>query len=277
MHAEFAIPYGSLCTAFKSILAYCITEFYFCQWTSLTKKSTNFLCGFSVFFSRQALAVDLKLENHAELGAGGLAELHADKENFKIIHNRAYLGIDDERKADHFFILEHVERRFLYRIVYAVVDIESIGSEASYARGTNVRFIGDDKRGGDMIYRHGGMLIMISDSTDDQRRFVRIDVKVIEYTEGHQRARLRVIDAVDNIADVMHISCDLGKLYIPLGIAELLKDISRALSYLCYVGKTVLGKAELSENIVCLADIGIYLLILLYLFVCQHSFFLFYY
>ena len=118
---------------------------------------------------------------------------------------------------------------------------------------------------------------MIADGADDERGLVRIDIEMIEDTEGHKCTRLSVIDTVDDIADIVHISGYLCQLHIPFAIAELLQNISRAVSHLCYVGKAVLGKAELTEDVVCFADIGIYLLILLYLFVCQHSFFLFYY
>ena len=112
---------------------------------------------------------------------------------------------------------------------------------------------------------------MIADGRRDERDLLRLKAHVVENAERHDCAALAVIDAVDQIADVVEIACDLCQLHHPLRIAQRLQDIARLLCNSGHMRKAVLREAKGAQGSIGLRDIGMDRLVLADLFI-SHSF-----
>ena len=79
-----------------------------------------------------------------------------------------------------------------------------------------------------------------------------------------------MVDAVNEIPDIVEVACYSGKLGIALGIAERCKDLSCRYCYASDVGKAMLGIAERFKRGVGSLYIGADRFIFFYLFVGYH-------
>ena len=79
---------------------------------------------------------------------------------------------------------------------------------------------------------------------------------MIKQTEGHDRTALRVLHAVDQVADVVQVAGDFGKLDLVRVVFKLAKDIRCRFGHARDVRKAVLGKAKRAQGFVRLLNIG---------------------
>ena len=124
--------------------------------------------------------------------------------------------------------------------------------------------------------RHARALVVVADCGDDGRHVARRHVHVFQDAEGHHRAALRMLDAVDEVADIVQIARDARQLHLVFGVAQRLQDIRRRFGYARNVREAVLGKPERFERFVGAGDIGFNFFVVLNIFKCNHFSFLLY-
>ena len=61
---------------------------------------------------------------------------------------------------------------------------------------------------------------MIADGGDDGGGLLGRRAHLVEDSEGHDRAGLRMVDAVDDVADIVQPACDGGELARAVVIAQ---------------------------------------------------------
>ena len=141
-------------------------------------------------------------------------------------------------------------------IVHPVMDVEGALVLVADTAAAHVGLIRQNERGGHGAYGSAGALVVVADGGDDLRDLLGGQVHVVQDAEGHDGPALGVVDAVDQVADVVEIARDLGQLHLTGGIAQGLQDIAAVLRHEAHVGKAVLGKAQRDEGLVCLFNIG---------------------
>ena len=81
-------------------------------------------------------------------------------------------------------------------------------------------------------------------------------MQMVQQAEGHHRPALRMVDAVDQVANVVEVGRDLDQLHLPRGVPQRLQNILAVGRHQSHVGKAVLGKAPDQQGLVGLGDIG---------------------
>ena len=120
-----------------------------------------------------------------------------------------------------------------------------IGSRVSipYAGRPYVRLICKDQRRRNIADRDTGSLVVIANGGNHFSNLVGSHLHPIQNPERHHRSRLRVIDPIDQIADVVEITCDFGQLCGAIVETELLQEISGSFRNSRDVSKAMLGVA----------------------------------
>ena len=124
------------------------------------------------------------------------------------------------------------------------------------AAAAHIRLVGQNQRCGDRIDRKCGGFVMVADGGDDSRDIFRIRAHLVKNPERHDRAALRVIDSVDNIADIMQVSRHARKLCLTFAVSEHPKDAAGAVRYLDDVGEAVFRIAKRDERFVRFQNVG---------------------
>jgi len=201
------------------------------------------------------LPVDDEGKAQLQLFGGLAAEDHTAEEDLKIVHNGAEVGIDAEIEDD--LISLDANLRTLDRIVNAVVDIEGRQGGIANAVVAHVGLVGQDQRRCHGIDGESGGFIVVADGGDDGGDLVGLGLHLVEDTEGHDSTALGVVHAIDDVADIVEIAGDLGKLCLAGGIAEGEENTLGGFGHLGDVGEAVLGIAEGDQRFVGLADIAL--------------------
>ena len=155
---------------------------------------------------------------------------------------------------------------FAHGKIHAVVNVKRGKLRLAHAGVAHVRLVRYYKRGGNRAHRHPRAFIVVTYGGNYFCYVLRIRAKAIKYPERHYRAALRVVNAVYNVAYVVHIGCYLRKLYLPLVVAQCGKYICGHVRRFANVGKAVLREPKLAQRRVRHADIslngrvGLYLL-----------------
>ena len=124
------------------------------------------------------------------------------------------------------------------------------------AASSYIRLIRKDERRRQRIDRHARALIVIADGRHDSRHILSGTAETRQDLEGHHRAALRVIDPVDQIADIVQIARDLRQLHRVGVVAEGFENIACGLRHVGHVGKAVLRIAERDQRLVRLLNIS---------------------
>ena len=105
------------------------------------------------------------------------------------------------------------------------------------------------------------------DGGDDGTDLIHRHLQPIQQTKRHDGAALGVVGAVDDVADVMEKSGDLGKLHLPCRILQRFQDHGSRVRCFFHMGKGMLrvadgserhvGTADVLPNVRILADIGV--------------------
>ena len=62
------------------------------------------------------------------------------------------------------------------------------------------------------VHREGRAFIVVANGRAHGGNFVRAHAQLIQNTKGHHRAALRVVNPIDDVADIVKISRDPGQL-----------------------------------------------------------------
>ena len=141
-------------------------------------------------------------------------------------------------------------------VIHTVMDIKGSRVPVSDAASSDVRFVREDQRRRQRVDRHAGSFVVIADGRDDGCHILGRAAQPRQNLEGHHRAALRVVDAVDQIADIVQIARNLGKLHRVRVIAKRLKNVTRRFRHVGHVGKAVFRITERNQRLVGLADVG---------------------
>ena len=188
------------------------------------------------------------------------AQEHAVHENFKILDDRADLGVNYERQTD--LALRQCDLVLFDGEIHAVVDVECGAGLFPHAVGAHVHFIGQNERCRHGVDREGCLFVMVADGGDDGRRLAGAGAHFIEDTEGHDRAGLGMVDAVDDISDIVQPARDGCQLARAVIIAQRLQDRARLRRDQPHMGKAVFRKAQRRQRLVRPADVACDLLAL---------------
>ena len=156
-------------------------------------------------------------------------------------------------------------------IVHPVVDIKLGGVLVAHPAAAHVGLIRQNQGGGQGAHRGAGALVVVADGCDHLGNLRRVHVHVVQQAECHDGSALRVVNAVDQVADVVEEGGNLHQLHFPGGIAQGLQNVLAVGSHQPHMGKAVLGKAQGDEGLVCLLDIGPDPRILLNLLKCNQT------
>ena len=192
------------------------------------------------------------------------AQEHAVHENFKIFDHRAHLRVDGKRQAD--LLLRQRDLVLFDGVIHAVVNIKRRAGLLAHTVRAHVHFIRQNERRGHGVDREGGLFVVIADGGDDGGRLLRACTHLIEDTERHDRAGLRMVNAVDDVSDVVQPARDGSQLARAVVIAQRLQNGARLRRDKAHVGEAVLRKAQRGQRFVRLADVACDLLAFLDLF-----------
>ena len=97
---------------------------------------------------------------------------------------------------------------------------------------------------------------MVADGGDDGGRLLGTCAHLVEDTESHNRAGLRVVDAVDDVSDVVQPARDRSQFAGAVVIAQRLQNGAGLRRDKPHMGEAVLRKAQRGQRFVRLADIA---------------------
>lgn len=218
----------------------------------------------TLHFLYHALFVDHKRKFAAELFGSFAAEDHALEKDLEIIHHRADRFVELQRRLDD--VVAHLHRALLDGEIDAVVFVECGRVFVAHARLAHVGLVGDDDRSSNSVDRIGVWLVVIADGSDHSSDVLRLHAHVIENAHRHQRARLRVVVAVDDVADVVHVASNARDLNVVLGILQLLENLSSHRRHMRHMRKAVLSEAHSHERAIRFFNINADRLIVFYIF-----------
>ena len=181
------------------------------------------------------------------------------------------MRINGQLELDERMRLVDLQLRLCDGVIHAVMDIERGNIRVADTAAADVGLVRQNERRRHRIDRHAGALVVIADGRRDECDLLRLEAHVVENAEGHDRAALAVIDAVDQIADVVEIARDLRQLHHPLRIAQRLQDIACLFRNSSHMRKAVLREAKGAQGSVGLRDIGMDRLVLADLFISHSS------
>ena len=159
------------------------------------------------------------------------------------------------------------------RLMELADDIEQIRTICWCGKRAISRFAGNIIRKDKSSYRYkgGGGFVMVPDGGDNGADLLRRHTQLVQKTERHNGAALGMVRPVDDVADIVHDSGNLGKLRRALVIAQLRQNHGGYLCHLFHTGKGMLRKAQAFQCLIRPADIGHNVRILLDVFVCDNS------
>ena len=224
--------------------------------------------------SKQHLPVDHQLEGKAEPLRRLAAKEHAAKEDLKIIHHRAVLGVDGHFKGDGILCIVDDGVCAAHGVVHTVVDIELCRILLPYTGEAHIGFIRNDERRRNGVHGLCGVFVVVADGGDDGGDILRIRTEAVEDAECHDGAGLRMVDAVDDVADIVQIPGDLGKLRLSFAVPEGEKNIACGLRHTPHVGKAVLRVAHIGKGFIRPLNVSADGGIGFYLFKCDHGYLL---
>ena len=146
------------------------------------------------------------------------AQEHAVHEDLKILDHRAHLRVDGERETD--LLVGERDLVLFDGVVDAVVDVEGGAGLRPHTVRAHVHLIRQDERRRHGVDREGGLFVVIADGGDDGGGLLGRRAHFIENTKGHDRAGLRMVDAVDDVADIVQPARDGGELARAVVIAQ---------------------------------------------------------
>ena len=136
---------------------------------------------------------------------GGLAaQQHPLHEDLEILTDLAVFRVNLQLQIDGRSGLIDQQFGAFDRIIDPVVNVVVPGSLILHPAAPNVGFVRQDQRRGDLAHRHAAPLIMVSDGSDDRGNIRRRDPHFIQQVEGHHGPGLTVVDAVNDVPDVVH-------------------------------------------------------------------------
>ena len=140
------------------------------------------------------------------------------------------------------------------------MDIKARNIPVANPRTAHIAFIRENQSRSQRIDRISGMFVVVADSGDHLRDLVGFHPHFVENTERHDRAGLGMINAVDNVSDVVHKTGDPRKLDGTGIVPQLGKNVLRHRRNPHHMGEAVLCVAERNKRGVCLTDIAFDLL-----------------
>ena len=146
------------------------------------------------------------------------AQEHTVHENFKILDHCAYLRVDGKRQAD--LLFRQRDLVLFDGVIHAVVNVERRAGLFAHAVRAHIHFIRQNERRCHGVDREGGFFIVVADGGDDGGRLFRACAHLVEDSEGHDRAGLRMIDAVDDVSDIVQPARDGGQLARAVVVAQ---------------------------------------------------------
>ena len=155
-------------------------------------------------------------------------------------------------------------------IVDYVVDVVKVLRYPLDARAVSVRLVGDDERRRDGVDDPADLLFVIADRSADLAYVVEIHAHIAQYRIAERCGGDAVVFAVDHIAHVVDIACDLGELARLFVIAELCQDHVRGTRHIADVPQTVFGIVHHAEHMPRLADERLDLGVVLYVVESDH-------
>lgn len=160
-----------------------------------------------------------------------LAQAHALDIDLEIVHDRTDLRVDGDVQRDCLFLVVHLQEGAFGRHIDAVMNVligiaqYAVGRHAAHAALVNVRLVRNDERGRHTADRLAVGLVVIADS---QHNFGGVGIALPAGSQnmiGQKRARLRVIEPIDRVADIVKIPGDFGLANLPFRPAQFAQDI----------------------------------------------------
>ena len=146
------------------------------------------------------------------------AQQHALEEYFKIVDDGRHTGV--QLQVQHyglFLAASSVVLAFFHRVVHTVVDVKVALSRLRTRVGTSV--LSAKISAGPQRSREG-RVVVVADGRAHGCDLIRGHAQLVQNTERHHRAALGMVDAVDDVADVVHIPGDPRQLLHAPGIAQ---------------------------------------------------------
>lgn len=197
---------------------------------------------------QQAHVVDDEHKFSVQKIGGAAAKLHPLEVNFKIIHHRTEIRVDDDIQNDLVRGFIDVDDRFFRREVHPVVNVQISHAHArdigAHAALVHVCLVRDDERGSQIADGQALALVVISDRHHDLRRLFVLHAHAGEDLISQQRPALRVVGAVDAVADIVQIPRDAHEFHAALFGADLLQYIPRPFADDARMADGMLGKAQ---------------------------------
>lgn len=159
--------------------------------------------------------------------------------------DRADAGIDPQAEGDALPFPGDRQGGVHNGVVDPVVDIEgrAVGRGA-YPAAPHVTLVRKDERGGNRRDGRGSVLVVVADSGDDGGDLRMIHGSASAGYQKQQRARQRVVAAVDRVADIVHISRDPAQLTGAGIISELFEDVPGDIGGQSHMRVAMVGEPE---------------------------------
>lgn len=124
-----------------------------------------------------------------------------------------------------------------------------------HAAAADVGLVGENQGSADAAYGDAVSLIVIADGADDRRDVSRRNVQLCQNLESHERSGLTVIDAVDDISDVVQPGGGESQIDGVGIVPECLQDAAGPFSDDPDMSRSVLGVPQRFQRLVLAIDI----------------------
>lgn len=181
---------------------------------------------------------------------------HPVEEDFKVFDHMGKAGVNGQVEGNGFFGGGDEDFAAGGRIVHPVVDVKVLHRLVLHAAAVDVGFVGDDQRGRDFCRRVPSLLLMVADGVHDQGALVGRHSHARQDTPGNQAAAEGVVLAVEQVADVVEITGNVGQFLRAFGVIEFFEDGSGRLPDQCGVAFAMLGIAKREQGLVSLLNEG---------------------
>ena len=136
------------------------------------------------------------------------------------------------------------------------MDVKADGVPVAHPAAAHVGLVRQDEGCRHGVHRDAGALVVVADGGDDGGGLLGACAHLVENPERHDRAGLRMVDAVHHIADIVHKACNAGQFHLTLAVAKISQQLAGNLCGALYMGKAVLGKAHGRKAGIGLLNIG---------------------
>ena len=117
-------------------------------------------------------------------------------------------------------ILVDLQFRLGHRIVDSVMDIKLAAVLVAHPAAADVGFVRQNQRRRHGTDRRTCPLVVVANGSDHLGNVQGVHMQMVQQAEGHHRPALRMVDAVDQVANVVEVGRDLDQLHLPGGVPQ---------------------------------------------------------